>query len=126
MTATTKNRVPKVLVVDDEQMIADTLKAILTRSGYDARATYCGEAAVETARNFQPDMLLTDVAMPGINGIETAIKVREMLPHCKVLLFSGQVATADLLEKARAQNLDFELLCKPIHPSDLLARMHEA
>jgi CheY-like chemotaxis protein len=119
----TERPIPKVLVADDERIIADSLSIILNRSGYDARAAYSGEMAVEMARNFQPDMLISDVIMPGITGIETAIRVKAMLPLCKVLLFSGQAATAGLLEMARAQNHDFELLAKPIHPSELIARL---
>jgi CheY-like chemotaxis protein len=114
---------PKVLVADDERVIADSLATILNRSGYDARAAYSGEMAVEMARNFQPDMLISDVVMPGITGIEAAIRVRAILPSCKVLLFSGQAATAGLLEMARAQNHEFELLTKPIHPSELIAKL---
>jgi CheY-like chemotaxis protein len=64
--------------------------------------------------------------MPGITGIEAAIQVRAMLPSCKILLFSGQASTANLLEKARAQGYEFEILTKPVHPADLLARMRAA
>jgi CheY-like chemotaxis protein len=61
--------------------------------------------------------------MPVMSGIELAVKVRELCPECKVLLFSGQAATANLLENARADGHDFELLSKPVHPSDLLAKI---
>ncbi len=94
---------PKVLVVDDEQIIADTLAKILDLNGYDAAAVYTGTSAVETARATQPDLIISDVIMPDMNGIEAAIRIREFLPDCKILLFSGQAATADLLESARAQ-----------------------
>jgi CheY-like chemotaxis protein len=114
---------PKVLVVDDERIIADSLTMILSNSGYDARAAYSGEMAIEMARNFCPDMLITDVLMPGISGIEAAIKVRELLPACKVLLFSGQAATHNLLETASARGHEFELLTKPVHPTQLIAKM---
>lgn len=114
---------PRVLVADDEQVIADTLAMILNRSGYDALAVYDGQSAVETARRIEPDLLITDVIMPGINGIEAAILIRNELPSCRILLFSGQAATSGLLEKARAQNHEFEVLSKPLHPSDLLARL---
>lgn len=114
---------PKVIVVDDEHLIADTLTTILSRAGYDARAVYSGDEAVEMALNFQPDLMLSDVVMPGITGVEAALQVRAKLPSCKILLFSGQAATADLLAKARAQNYEFEILDKPIHPSDLLAKL---
>ena len=46
-----------------------------------------------------------------------------MLPNCKILLISGQAATADLLERARAQGHEFEILAKPVHPTDLLAKL---
>jgi len=114
---------PKVLVADDEQVIANTLAIILNRSGFDARAIYSGEKAVEVAAEWQPDMLISDVIMSGITGIEAAIEVRKLLPKCKILLFSGQAATADLLEKARAQGHEFEILAKPVHPTDLLAKL---
>ncbi len=114
---------PRVLVVDDEQVIADTLAKILDLNGYDASAVYTGTAAVESARHLQPDLIISDVIMPDMNGIEAAIHIRAFLPGCKILLFSGQAATADLLETARAQGHEFEILAKPVHPSDLLAKL---
>jgi CheY-like chemotaxis protein len=119
-----ENRVkPKVLVVDDERVIADTLAMILNQSGFDARAVYSGEKAVELASTFTPDMLITDVIMADLNGIDAAITIRSILPKIKILLFSGQAATADLLEKARAKGYEFEILAKPVHPQDLLSRL---
>jgi len=114
---------PKVLVVDDEQVIADTLAMILNQSGFDARAVYSGEKALELASTFAPDMLITDVIMADLNGIDAAIRIRSLLPQIKILLFSGQAATADLLEKARARGYEFEILAKPVHPQDLLSRL---
>jgi CheY-like chemotaxis protein len=119
-----ENRVkPKVLVVDDERVIADTLAMILNQSGFDARAVYSGEKAVEQASSFAPDMLITDVIMADLNGIDAAIMIRSILPNIKILLFSGQAATADLLEKARVKGYEFEILAKPVHPQDLLSRL---
>ncbi len=114
---------PKVLVADDERVIADTLAIILNQSGFQATAVYSGEKAVETARTLEPDMLISDVIMTDLNGIDAAIKIRTMLPACKILLFSGQAATADLLDRARVQGHEFEILAKPVHPQDLLARL---
>jgi CheY-like chemotaxis protein len=114
---------PKVLVADDERVIADTLAIILNQSGFEAHAVYSGEKAVEAARTLQPNMLISDVIMQDMNGIDAAIRIREILPTCKILLFSGQAATADLLERARKQGHDFEILAKPVHPQDLLARL---
>jgi CheY-like chemotaxis protein len=114
---------PKVLVADDERVIADTLAMILNQSGFEARAVYSGEKALELVPTFMPDMLISDVIMGGLNGIDAAIKVRSLAPKIKILLFSGQAATADLLEKARAQGYEFEILAKPVHPQDLLSRL---
>ena len=119
-----ENRVkPKVLVVDDERIIADTLAMILNQSGFEARAVYSGEKAVEQASLFEPQMLITDVIMADLNGIDAAIMIRAIVPKIKILLFSGQAATADLLEKARAKGYEFEILAKPVHPQDLLSRL---
>jgi CheY-like chemotaxis protein len=114
---------PKVLVVDDEKVIADTLAMILNQSGFSAQAVYSGTAAVKYARDTQPDLLISDVIMPDMNGIDAAIQIRSFLPKCKILLFSGQAATADLLETARQQGHEFEILAKPVHPEDFLAKL---
>ncbi len=114
---------PKILVVDDERVIADTLAMILNQSGFEALAVYSGEKAVEQASAFAPDMLITDVIMADLNGIDAAIRIRALLPQIKILLFSGQAATADLLEKARSQGYEFEILAKPVHPHDLLTKL---
>ncbi len=114
---------PKVLVVDDERIIADTLAMILNQSGFEARAVYSGEKALEFAATYAPDMLITDVIMADLNGIDAAIRIRALLPEIKILLFSGQAATADLLEKARAHGYEFEILSKPVHPQDLLSKL---
>jgi CheY-like chemotaxis protein len=117
------SRKPKVLIADDERVIADTLAMILNQSGFEARAVYSGEKALELATTFAPDMLISDVIMADLNGIDAAIQFRTLLPRIKILLFSGQAATADLLEKARTQGYEFEILAKPVHPQDLLTKL---
>ncbi len=82
--------------------------------------------AVAMAASFQPDVMIADVVMPFMSGIEAAIRVREMLPSCRIVLFSGQAATADLLEMAHARVREFELLVKPVHPSELIARLRRS
>jgi CheY-like chemotaxis protein len=119
----TNHSKPRVLVADDEQVIANTLAIILNQSGFEARAVYSGEKAIDALDTFHPDMLISDVIMTGMTGIEAAIQTRLKLPHCKILLFSGQAATADLLERARTQGHEFEILAKPVHPTDLLAKL---
>ena len=111
---------PVVLVVDDERIIADTLALILRKNGFETQAVYSGNSAVETAMVLKPDVLISDVVMGGMNGIEAAIQICDSLPGCRVILFSGNAATAHLLESAEAEGYCFELLSKPIHPRALL------
>lgn len=117
---------PKILVVDDEPVIADTLSMILNQSGFESRAVYSGEQAVQIACAFSPDMLVSDVIMAELNGVETAILMRTLLPRLKVLLFSGQAASADVLLEARTRGYEFELLAKPVHPKDLLNKLRNS
>jgi CheY-like chemotaxis protein len=71
-------------------------------------------------------MLVSDVIMADLNGIETAILMRSLLTQIKVLLFSGQAASADLLAQARTKGYEFELLAKPVHPKDLLRSLRSS
>jgi CheY-like chemotaxis protein len=109
-----------ILIVDDEQVIADTLSIILSRNGYSVLTAYDGANALKLAQATPPDLLLSDVVMPGMSGIELAIALREAAPNCRVLLFSGQASTVNLLADARNAGRDFNVLSKPIHPADLL------
>jgi len=63
--------------------------------------------------------------MPQLSGVDLAISIRQEHPDCKVLLFSGQAETDDLLLNARKKGYDFHLLAKPLHPGDLLRRIRE-
>jgi CheY-like chemotaxis protein len=110
----------RVLIADDERIIANTLALILSARGFEAQAVYSGEMAIESAVEMKPDVLICDVILGGISGIEVAIRVSKLQPACKVVLLSGQAATADLLERAEAEGHRFEILAKPIHPNALL------
>jgi len=115
---------PRVYVVDDEEVIASSLEmALHLHGGFSARSFAKPIEALEAARLEPPDLLIADVAMPQLSGIELAIQVREHCPDCKVLLFPEQAATARLLEAARAAGYDFELHPKPVHPADLLEKI---
>jgi len=114
---------PSILVVDDEELLANSMTEILNCSGYCAFTAYEGRTALEIAVEVQPDYLLTDVVMPEMNGVELAIAVRRELPMTKILLFSGQAGTIDLLDEARAAGHEFELLEKPMHPLRLIEHL---
>src|SRR5438270_1605154 len=105
----------RILVVDDEISIADSLAEILSECGYDALALYDGHSAIAATREKCPDTVICDVLMPKLNGIATGTAIRELCPHVRILLFSGQYGTADIIKAARDQGQWFELLPKPIH-----------
>lgn len=113
----------RIFVVDDDRCIANTLTTIFRNSGYEATALYNGQSALAACESVAPDLIISDVLMPGMTGIEMAIQIKQRRPGCKILLFSGSAASADLLKDARRQGYDFELLAKPVHPEDLLARL---
>ncbi len=71
-------------------------------------------------------MLISDVIMAELNGVEAAIRMRALLPDIRVFLLSGQTATAELVEKADASGYGFEVLIKPLHPQDLITRLRSS
>lgn len=112
---------PRVLVVDDESVIADTIATILSINGFASIAAYDGDGALETALLTPPELLITDVALPGMNGVELAITIKRIYPECKTLLFSGQASTADVLAAAGREGHHFTLLNKPVPPQELIS-----
>ena len=120
-----KGPAPRILVVDDEKVIADTIVQILNRDGFIAEAAYGGEEAIERARHHCPDLVLSDILMPQVDGVEAAIAIRTNCPDTRIILFSGQSATVEILARARDRGHTFELLPKPIHPTQLIKHLRE-
>jgi DNA-binding NtrC family response regulator len=116
---------PRILIADDEKVIADSLVRILNNNGYEASAVYSGEEAVETAVRTKPDIVLTDVVMGLMSGVVAGMMIRRSLPECRVILISGQAAIKPLLETAETKGHVFELLPKPIDPAQLLAYLKD-
>lgn len=113
----------RIFVVDDEGIIAATVATILQLSGFSAAAFTDPFQTLSCAASESPDLLISDVMMPEMSGVELALRMKEACPNCKVLLFSGRAATLDLLWNARDLGHDFQLLSKPIHPTDLLCEV---
>ncbi|HEY1984616.1 MAG TPA: response regulator [Terracidiphilus sp.] len=113
----------KVLVVDDEPLMANTLSLILNQKGFEATAVYSGEMALAVVDVLKPDVLIVDVTMEDMNGIQAAMRICERVPHCRVFLISGRAVSADELLHARSKGLAFEFLARPIHPTVFLDRL---
>ena len=116
---------PRILVVDDEVIIADTIVQILNRNGFIAEAAYSGVEAIRLAKLHCPELVLSDVMMPHVDGVEAAIAIREACPDTRIVLFSGQAATVEILARARERGYNFELLPKPIHPTQLIKHLRQ-
>jgi DNA-binding NtrC family response regulator len=115
-----------IFVVDDESIISQTLGMILRNAGYEARSFSEPDAALKAARGERPDLLLTDMVMPEMDGMELAMRMQELRPSCKVLVISGHLLSlpsAGRLHDEDRQHIDF--LCKPVHPLKLLAKIED-
>ena len=110
-----------VLVVDDDKVLADTLSEILRKHGYRPVALYSGEEAIELAERFRPDVLLSDIRMSRLDGVEAAKRIWALHPDCRVILFTAQTISREMRQMIRG--LKFELLQRPLRPDDVLAAL---
>ncbi len=110
-----------VFVVDDDPGTASNIAAILNAAGFQATAFTDAEKAMQAAESCCPSVLISDVVMPQMNGIQLAIKFKAACPTCKILLFSGNASANSLMEVATEQGHAFTLMSKLILPEDLVA-----
>jgi DNA-binding NtrC family response regulator len=116
---------PVVLIVDDETIIADTRAAIFSNWGYAAMIAYNAEDALEIASVVPPELLVSDVMLTAMNGVDLAIAIQATVPDCKVILFSGLPHSAEMVAAARCAGHNFTLLDKPLHPAQVLAQLKQ-
>jgi len=116
-------RTHRVYVVDDEPLIASTLAAILSDSGYEAEFFTNPLEALAAVAPGSPTILVSDVTMPDLTGVELAMRVLDICPHCKVFLMSALGSIDELLEAAGALEAEFPFMRKPFHPGVLLDAM---
>lgn len=84
-------RPARMLVVDDELGICDFLRAFFSKRGYEVRTACSGEDALREAASFDPNVVLLDVRMPGISGMEVLEKLHAERPACKVIMITAVV-----------------------------------
>ncbi len=110
---------PKVLVVDDERAILDTVEILLRGEGFDASVAHSGREALERFEEVSPDVVLTDIRMPGVTGLDLLEAVRERDPEVPVILMTAQ---ASLQSAVKAVNQGaFYYLQKPFSNAELVA-----
>jgi CheY-like chemotaxis protein len=111
---------PLVLVVDDEPGVAKTLASTLEQSGYVTAVAYTGKDAVELASRVTATLAIVDVNLPDVDGIKVAAEICRRLPACKILLITGDLNSAPLLEWLKTGERRFQFMAKPFEPPDLL------
>lgn len=111
----------RVLVVDDDQLVADTLSLIFNANGYESEARYSAADGFERARIYAPAMMLCDVTMPDESGLELAYRVEQAMPEVRVLMLSAYAANeATVQAQGGRMRRPLKLLAKPCRPDDLL------
>lgn len=116
--------VSRVLVVDDEAQTRAMLTELITQQGYRVRTAADGAAAVRAVLDAAPDVVLLDIAMPGLGGIEALTAIRAIAPEVKVIMVSGQ-GDLDLAKRALAYGA-FDYITKPVDPAYLTVSLQVA
>jgi len=116
----------RVLVVDDDQLVADTLALIFEKNGFDAKAVYSADDALQHAREFVPDLLLCDVTMPGRDGLALALDVTDEFPNCRIIVLTGFYSNlTSVREQANRMSRPMGILTKPCQPAELLRHAND-
>jgi DNA-binding NtrC family response regulator len=110
-----------VMVIDDDRVLADTLSDILRKHGFKPVALYSGEEALELAALFRPDVVLSDIRMSRLDGIEAAKRIRAMHPDCRIILFTAHTVSSAM--RQLIHGFGFELLQRPLHPDRVLSAL---
>ena len=110
----------RVLVVDDERAIADSLARILRHHGFETLSEYSAKGAAVAAQKFKPDVLVTDVVMPGPSGIDLAEWFSKAQPGCRVILTSANLHHFDPSDLSFQPTQEITFLPKPVLVSDLI------
>lgn len=114
----------KVLIVDDEVEFASTLAERLQLRGYDAKSVYCAEDAFASVKSEPPDVILLDLKMPGMSGIEILMTVRTFAPNIYVILLTGHMDVEKEIEGISLNNFDY--IMKPVDIKELMQKIEDA
>jgi DNA-binding response OmpR family regulator len=116
-----KSSAQRVLIVDDDTMVADTLNMVFQKNGFNARTSYSASDGLACAREFRPDLLLCDLVMPGRDGLALVQDINRELPDCRIMVLTGFYADLDDVHgHSRDLQRPLALLTKPCRPADLI------
>jgi len=113
-----------VFVIDDEKNIRQSLEGILADEGFDVQSESSGAKAVEMMDEVVPDVVLLDIWMPGMDGIETLVKIKEAYPHLQVIMMSGHGTIETAVKATKLGAYDF--IEKPLSLEKVLLSINNA
>lgn len=120
-----------ILLIDDEEDVRDSVKKVLERSGFAVDAVSSAEEGIAAAESRKFDVVITDIIMPGINGVDAIKRIKKILPEVKILAISGggnfgpstykpeAITTTAYLQAAAEAGAD-GILTKPFEKKELL------
>jgi CheY-like chemotaxis protein len=114
----------RILIIDDDQLSRDGVAEVLTDEGYEVAVAADGQEAITLLPSFQPDLVLTDLQMPRLNGIDILNHVRNVSPSIPVIIFTADI-TLDAKRKAERLGVQ-DYVNKPLDFADLLVRVARA
>jgi two-component system, OmpR family, alkaline phosphatase synthesis response regulator PhoP len=117
------SKVYKVLAIDDENDIIDLLQYNLTKDGYEVKVANNGKKGIEIAKDFVPDVVLLDIMMPGIDGVETCRQLRENPKLINTFIIFLTARAEEYSEIAAFDNGADDYIIKPIKPRALMSRI---
>ncbi len=116
--------IPKILIVDDEESFVEIIAERLSIRDYNVQTCFSGDAAVEKIKNGHIDVVILDVSMPGMNGIETLREIKRMKPLTEVVMLTGHATVENAIEGMKLGAFDY--LMKPCDTQELIAKINEA
>jgi CheY-like chemotaxis protein len=115
-----------VLVVDDDRLVADTLRLVFLANGFESEACYTAANGLQMAKSFVPELMLCDVTMPGEDGIQLAAQVFQELPKCQMIMLTAYLSKSASLElEALSRKRPLKILNKPCRPELLIEQAVE-
>ena len=113
-----------ILIVDDEESIIQSLDGILTDEGFEVFSAKSGQIGLEKIDEVIPDLVLLDIWMPGMDGIQTLIKIKETYPHLQVVMMSGHGTIETAVKATKLGAYDF--IEKPLSLEKVLLSINNA
>jgi DNA-binding NtrC family response regulator len=114
----------RVLLVDDEEQFVQTLAERLEMRDYDVTTSFSGEDALERVRGYNFDVIVLDVLMPGVDGVETLGEIKKIKPLTEVIMLTGHATVETAIEGMKLGAYDY--LMKPCETEELVTKINKA